>query len=212
MSADSVAYTTVAALSGVTCSGTQPFSPRPSRVSRSRAPSLMQTAEFCVSAGRRLMATGADRHPFGITGVGYTGGPVGLGVTRSGEAGVVGLGSEEVTDADEVQDAAAADSSTQTTASRAPVPPSGPMGAISPSVAVQRLSPVGDQAIVPSGTSRLGLRAFSMASRLTQRDAEIGAGTFGAAGSCCGPATWTAAAASTATCWAWPSTGSSVPS
>ena len=76
------------------------------------------------------MATVPDRHPFGITVVGYTGGPVGLGVTRSGEAGVVGLGSEEVTVAGEVQDTAATDSSTQTTASRAPVPPSGPMGAI----------------------------------------------------------------------------------
>jgi len=56
-----------------------------------------------------------------------------------------------------------------------------------------------------------GLRAFSLTSRLTQRDAEMVAWTFWAAGSSCGPATWTAAAASTATCWAWPSTGSSVP-
>jgi len=47
---------------------------------------------------------------------------------------------------------------------------------------------------------KAGLRAFSLTSRLTQRDAEMVAWTFWAAGSSCGPATWTAAAASTATC------------
>lgn len=126
MSVDCVVYATVAALPGVTCSGTQPSSPRPSRVSRSRAPALMQTAELSVSAGRRVMATVPDRHPFGIAVVGYTGGPVGLLVMRSGEAIGVGLGSE-ATGVGEVQDTAATDSSTQTAASRVPVAPGGPI-------------------------------------------------------------------------------------
>ena len=54
-----------------------------------------------------------------------------------------------------------------------------------------------------------GLCAFSLVFRVTQRDAGIAVRTFWTAGSCCGPATWAAAAASTATCWAWPSAGSS---
>src|SRR5260221_526331 len=111
MSVDSVVYSTVAALSGVTCMGTQPSSPRPSRVSRSRAPALMQTAELSVSAGRRVMATVPDRQPFGTSVVGYTAGPVGLLVTRSGEAAGDGLGSEP-TGVGEPQDTAATDSST----------------------------------------------------------------------------------------------------
>ena len=60
----------------------------------------------------------------------------------------------------------------------------------------------------PGPTRTAGLRAFSLTCRATQRAAEIAAWTFWAAGSC-GPATWTAAAASSATSWAWPSTGSS---
>jgi hypothetical protein len=57
------------------------------------------------------MATVPDRHPFGIAVVGYTGGPVALQITRSGEASVVGFGSE-VTGVGEVQDTAATDSRT----------------------------------------------------------------------------------------------------
>src|SRR5215472_3227232 len=56
-----------------------------------------------------------------------------------------------------------------------------------------------------------GLRVFLLTCRVTRRAAEIVAWTFGAAGSSCGPGTWAAAAASTATRWAWPSTGSSAP-
>jgi len=154
MSVDSVVYATVAAFSGVTCSGTQPSSPRPSRVSRRRAPALRQTVEFCVSAGRLVMATVPDRQPFGTGVVGYTAGPAGLLVTRTGEAAVVRLGSELVA-AGEVQATAATDSNPHTAASRAPVPPSGPISDHRPS---------------------LGLVTHSVANRLpsarTARDAE----------------------------------------
>jgi hypothetical protein len=79
------------------------------------------------------MATVPDRQPFGTGVVGYTAGPVGLPVTRTAEAAVVGLGSEPV-DVGEVQDTAATDSSPHTAASRAPVPPSGPISDHRPSL------------------------------------------------------------------------------
>src|SRR5260221_11849733 len=96
MPVGSVVDATVAAPSGVTCSGVQPPSPSTVMVSRSRAPAVMQTVDVPVSAGRWVMATVPDGQPFGTGVVGSAVPVTGRVVMRSGEAGAVGLGPPSV--------------------------------------------------------------------------------------------------------------------
>ena len=137
---ESVVDLTVAAPSGATCRGVQPQQPSGKRVSRSRAPALMQTVDVLVYAELWVMATVPDGQPAG-TGVVGMAVSVGVGVPlvmrTAVPAGPVGLGCWTVTDvrpptpgADApgvAQDTAATDTSTHAAASRAPVPLSGPI-------------------------------------------------------------------------------------